>query len=167
MNPKDLQQAACSSNPKEINNDLQEDMWQTRLLKSLKAWQIVHLDTTYCFPEISQEHELWGWVRKICLHLQTVKESNCHIEPQGGYRGKEESAHVCILRVRMRDLYASSSSSDAECWLSRVHTRATPSEQAVTRSPFGKKVTSQTQPGCSILWMQDPPAPRKISFCTP
>ncbi len=56
MNPKDLLQAAYSGNPKEINNDLQEDMWQTRLLKSLKAWQIVHLDTTYCFPEIIQEH---------------------------------------------------------------------------------------------------------------
>lgn len=41
-----------------------------------------------------------------------------------------------------------------------VQIRTTPSEQAVTISPFSKNLTSQMQPGCSMLWTQTPSARR-------
>lgn len=53
------------------------------------------------------------------------------------------------------------------CWT--VQIRTTPSEHAVTTSPFSKNLVSQTQPGCSMLWTQTPSAtqynvPGKISY---
>lgn len=57
-----------------------------------------------------------------------------------------------------RKAYASSWCGSTILSLWAVQIRTTPSEQAVTMSPFSRNLTSQTQPGCLMLWMQTPSA---------
>lgn len=98
--------------------------------------------------------------------LKTLTRQNLHLVYDGAMI-LEENIVVCLYLLRLYweiwEACASSSIGSANLSCCTVHTRAIPSEHAVTISPFSKNLASQTQPGCSMLWTQTPSARKTLS----